>query len=282
MTSPNFSIIDSSIKNGASTNHLLVVKASKDNLTYSILDTLQNMFVALGSWNCPTADDFSGFADLMENNKENLSILKQDFGKTVVLLDTQVYTHMPDKLFLPDQAKKYLGFNHSFNSNENVHVDNISKISAKNIYWLPYDLEKFAAKTVSNFEYRHITTILINAALSSMTGLQQMLVHFSGDRLDVLVTFENTLKFCNSFIFHTAQDIIYYLLNVYKQLELDPSTLLVLTGQIEQDSDAYRIIYKYIRNVSFVKMPEIYQYCNEIKELSPQTYFSLFNTFRCV
>jgi hypothetical protein len=282
MISSNISIIDSSLKNGTSTNHLLVVKASKNNLTYSILDTSQNMFVALGSLNCPTTDDFSGFTDLIENHKENLSILKQNFGKTVVLLDTQVYTHTPDKLFLPDQAKNYLGFNHSFNSNENVHVDNISKISAKNIYWLPYDLEKFATKTLSDFEYKHITTILINAAFLSMTSQQQMLIHISEERFDIIVTFGNTMKFCNSFIFHTAQDVIYYLLNVYKQLELDPSTPLVLTGQIEQDSDEYRIIYKYIRNVSFAKMPEMYQYCNEIKKISQQTYFSLFNTFRCV
>ena len=46
---------------------------------------------------------------------------------------------------------------------------------------------------------------------------------------------------------------IYYILFTYEQLELDPNEVaLNLTGNIEEDSELYKIAYTYIKDISFV------------------------------
>ena len=283
MLRQNISIADSSVtKTGISAKHFLIVKISKNNMVYSVLDTSQNTFVAFGSWIWPAEEEFSGLTHLTNNFTDKSFILKQNFGKTLILLDSDIYTLIPEKLFITERAKEYLEFSHTFNSNENIASDNISKISAKNIYWLPSDIENLFAKTLMNFEYRHVATILINSALINTPHRKQVNANISGNRLDIIVTDNNRLNFCNSFFFDTAQDIIYYLFNVYRQQNIKTSIPLLLTGEIDKDSLAFTTIYKYIRNISFTKNSEIYQYCSEMKELKLTSYYSLFNAFLCV
>ena len=60
---------------------------------------------------------------------------------------------------------------------------------------------------------------------------------------------KNKLMFYNRFNFTTKEDVIYYLLFAIDQLKLNPEEIpVVITGNISEDN--YKIIYKYIRNVS--------------------------------
>jgi len=88
------------------------------------------------------------------------------------------------------------------------------------------------------------------------------------------------LKFCNSFTFTTAQDIIYYILNVYKKLGLDTSsTPVMLAGEITTESAAYEIIYRYIRNIYFAQRPVNIKFCEDLADVPAQMCFDLFNSF---
>jgi hypothetical protein len=62
---------------------------------------------------------------------------------------------------------------------------------------------------------------------------------------------KNKLMFYNRFDFATKEDVIYYLLFTIDQLKLNPEEIpVVITGNISEDNDNYKIIYKYVRNVS--------------------------------
>ena len=69
--------------------------------------------------------------------------------------------------------------------------------------------------------------------------------------VDAIDFVKNKLMFYNRFDFNTKEDIIYYLLFTIDQLKLNPEEIpLVITGNISEDDDNYKIIYEYIRNVS--------------------------------
>ena len=57
--------------------------------------------------------------------------------------------------------------------------------------------------------------------------------------------------FYNTFEFVSREDIIYYILFTVDQLNLNPEeTPIVISGKISKEDEYYKIIYKYIRNVS--------------------------------
>ena len=84
-----------------------------------------------------------------------------------------------------------------------------------------------------------------------------MYVNVAKTHLDVIVTNNSELLLINSFAYDTKEDFIYYILFVAEQLDLDTEKfLLTLSGVISKYDDIYKITYKYIRNINFVKVKE--------------------------
>ncbi len=280
MTSKNFSIIELS-GNDISLNHTLAIRISNRIVEYSVLDSAKKMVVALESWNIGINDDPGMLTDALEKIKNDSSLLNNEFGKVIIIPDTSIYTIIPEKLFVEKEAKKYLEFNHTIYSNEKICIDNIYQIAAKNIYGFPFEVDDIAEKKFPNYQFKHTATILIETILSLNTH-DVIFAHINGNRLDILVKKDDALKFCNSFFFASAEDIIYYILNVYQQLEMDAASIpLVFAGEIEQESTVFGIAYKYIKNVSFQNRPEHFWYCQGIQKLPGHNYFCLFKSFSC-
>ncbi len=90
------------------------------------------------------------------------------------------------------------------------------------------------------------------------------------------------LQLCNSFKFETDEDMLYFLLNVYKQLGFDTNLMpLVLKGDIEKELSKFQLIYKYIRNVSFAEETDTIKFAPFSAAILPHKYFTLFNSFAC-
>ena len=62
----------------------------------------------------------------------------------------------------------------------------------------------------------------------------------------------------NSFQYKTPEDFIYYILFTCEQLQLNPETIPVqFLGAISEESDAFKIAYKYIRNCSLLDVSNL-------------------------
>ena len=147
---------------------------------------------------------------------------------------------------------------------------------------LPFEADGFFRKSLTQFEYRHLTTVLIKAVLKSKTLQDKVLVNFDRKRMDIVIAMAGKLKFCNSFKFETDEDMLYFLLNVYKQLGFDTNMMpLVLNGEIEKESSLFNLIYKYVRNVSFAENADTIKLAPFMATVRPHNYFTLFNSFTC-
>lgn len=57
-------------------------------------------------------------------------------------------------------------------------------------------------------------------------------------------------RYYNSFHYKNKEDLLYYILLVYKMLNLDTNSYpLILSGMIEKESEIFHLLYQYIRNV---------------------------------
>jgi len=281
MVRKNLSIIDPALNNCISDNLYLSLKISDHQVDCAVFNSSDKKIIALETWSLQGNDDFFGIFEALESIVKESDLFKRTYQKTLILIDTPVYTLVPEKVYQADEAKKYLELNHTFNVNEKINVDDMLVIASKNIYLLPFEIDAAAKKLFLKYGYKHITSVLINSSLSPEASGEKVLVNISAKRLDIVISKEKKLLFCNSFVFETAEDIIYYLLHVYQQLQLDAITVpVLLSGDIEKRSIAFEIIYKYIKNVSFCRVAGM-KYFQDIQEIPEHINYCLFNSFTC-
>ena len=76
--------------------------------------------------------------------------------------------------------------------------------------------------------------------------------HHEGGKIDIILISKNHLIFINTFDYSTKEDLLYYVLFCYEQLNLNPeNSPIVLAGDFNEST--YEMIFKYIRHVSIYK-----------------------------
>jgi hypothetical protein len=90
----------------------------------------------------------------------------------------------------------------------------------------------------------------------SYTGKREKLfAYFHERRMEVFAFRKNRFKFCNSFEANRANDAMFFLLYVWKQLQLQPELdELHIVGSIPQEEWMIDTLHKYLQNVYVVNV----------------------------
>ena len=103
--------------------------------------------------------------------------------------------------------------------------------------------------------YHFLTVFLIDVLPLVKHSLgPNLYLNVQEEQLDVIILEGDKLVLCNSFLFKTPEDFIYYVLFCLEQLRLNPETIpVILSGSIEKEDANYEMLYTYIRNISFIE-----------------------------
>ncbi|HLP94982.1 MAG TPA: DUF3822 family protein [Saprospiraceae bacterium] len=97
-----------------------------------------------------------------------------------------------------------------------------------------------------------------------------------GQRMQCLVFDRTQLVFYNSFEFHKPADLLYYLLLVYKQFELNPANIPPrISGGILEDSEVYRMLMRYFPEIVFLKPDRSFHFPDDAKNLPAHFWFDI-------
>lgn len=78
----------------------------------------------------------------------------------------------------------------------------------------------------------------------------QVFLHVLEDHIDIVAFSHEELLLLNRFEYHRDEDILYYLLSMMEQLELNPETIQVYySGQLHEQESGYKLLKNYIRHV---------------------------------
>jgi hypothetical protein len=80
----------------------------------------------------------------------------------------------------------------------------------------------------------------------------QMVIHFSPNYFRVIVKRSGQLQLAQIYFYNAPLDVVYYLLKIVEELNLDKDdTYLIVSGLIEESSALYKDIESYFANVHF-------------------------------
>ena len=77
-------------------------------------------------------------------------------------------------------------------------------------------------------------------------------MNINNSKIDIILISDNQLVLINTFEYSTNEDIVYYVLFCFEQLNLNPeNSPIVISGNFSEST--YKMIFKYIRHVSVYK-----------------------------
>ncbi|MBK7883929.1 MAG: DUF3822 family protein [Chitinophagaceae bacterium] len=157
--------------------------------------------------------------------------------------------------------------------------DFLPKYNLYNIYRISSSLYKIINEKFPGCNESHQFSILPGIGDGGIT----ILCVFYNNGCSIRLQNGEDLLFTNYFVFTVPSDIVYYLLSICNNFNVDVQNVsLILSGLIEKDSILYKEIYKYFLSVSFLSSSTQYT-CQEGFNDYPQHYFNyLFEIATCV
>jgi hypothetical protein len=277
----NLSLIDESLDKNDTSKYNLNIELSLNELAYCIYDSERNKFIALENYKIKEVYNPYKLSEAIEEIFLENKWLSGNFKETRIVYINNKSTLVPVPLYDAKEEEIYFNFNHEQDDGEDVYCDKMINLNAYNLYAIPSVIRSKLRELLQEFQLHHYMTTLIESLLilnKNKLSEKNIFINVNNNCFDIILLEENKLLYNNTFQYQTAEDFIYYLLYVLQQLELNPEQISVtLMGEIEKQTPLYDIIYKYIRNINFMKRNESFQYSYVIDKISAHNYFNLFN-----
>ena len=258
----------------------LSIQVSLNGLSFCCFDTLNNTISSFNEVHFKNVSKNSKIEDLFADAFQSHPELIETYDKILVIHSNNLSTFVPEPLFDENFLGSYLQFNTKVFKTDFFAFDENVNYNMNNVY-IPYiNINNFFIDQFGTFDYKHANSILVNKLLiaSKNKDEKRMFIHINSAHFEIIVIQNQKLLLFNSFDYSRPEDFIYYILFTAEQLNLNPENfLLEIIGDITDESDYFKIAYKYIRNVSLIDVEDL-RWNNYFSEAENRKHFILFNS----
>lgn len=255
------------------TVHLKIIYDS-GQFQIAIVHEESNTFIYLQTYQLFPADQSPDPVPFLRQIFLTNENLQNDFATKTLAFGSLPTTLVPSAFFSESSAAEYLSLvNHFENAiviYEKIDAADAYQIGAMPRNWLQ-SLEEWNEKfSISPAEANVISYLLKN------NSEEMVHVYVHPHQVDIFYLNKKDLQFANQFQFHSAEDAVYYLMLIYKQLQLNAESIpLIMYGEIEPKSAIADTLNKYIRHIRFASRNTERKYSDAIVS-PPHYYFNLF------
>jgi hypothetical protein len=277
------SLIDKTFRKERTNTCHLYVQADLHGFSFSIFDPQQKKHVVFRKYFLQIGDAQENFLKQLADLLKTDDLLKLPYSSSAFLFLSQKSTLIPDAYFDQHMLKSYLGFNHDLNTLDEIHFNYISSIDAYNVF----ALHTYIASAISNnfkgvrFIHQALPIIEKTSEDSNLRQKQIMAINMNHDFFDLVLCSGGRIKLYNTFQYKEPSDLLYFILYICHQFEIDPLHLeLVLTGELSEMMSYRDAVKEYVPGAQTLKTDKntIAEGLAQVKE---STYFTLFNLIHC-
>ena len=268
----NYLFWDKRIDKKKSESYHLLMHYDSNRFSYCIFHSQQNELLGINSH--------------LLNKKNTLQkLLEQDLFKwnyqsVKINLDSNKSTIIPNSFFEKKIIEKYLYFNEKFNKNEiNFFWDELKHIDATIIYSLSKNLTSLLEQKFKKIKIQSHSSVFVESILRkcAQSKENEIFIDLSTNRFDIGIVKKSKLFLYNSFTFLSKTDFLYYVLNCYNTLNLDPKKdKLHVSGEFEE-SKIIPELKEYLYNILLQKRISGLHYSNVLNKMPDYYFHKLFN-----
>jgi len=264
----------------------LAVSVSTKKCSAVVFDTYENRFACLAE---TVIDDYLSLIEYKKTVELFLTnqFFSSDYKSVTVVYVTNKSTLVPEAVFEKELALKFLTFNHGLEFDDSVEYSFIRSGLMYCAFAIPQWLKTIVQGRFRTATFTHQSAPLIDSLLmlnKNKTLKTKLYINVESDFFDVIVVNGGNLLLSNSFCYSNSKDFIYFLMNVFEQMKLNPEiNELTFMGQIGYDSDILIQAKLFVKNIYIMSFrDELQRFSYVFDDVSLVHYVSLLNLFACV
>lgn len=279
----DFAFIDETLDINLTHMYILSIQASLNGLSFCILDPVQEKYIVFSHKNVNSELSFNDFLDNIEEYIQNTDLLNHKYKKVKFIWLSSKNTLIPKKHFKKENVKKYFEFNQKLDELDEIHFNKLKYIDAYSIYIVPNQIANIFSKQFPGINFYNQQIPFIEHSLAKYySETKKVFVNINDNFIDINLTETGKLLLYNSFVYKTEMDLIYFIMYVCNQYNLNTETTeVVLSGLIDKKSSAFSKLKDFFQHLKFDKLPEEFSYSYTFNKIPNHSFTNLFNLQLC-
>ncbi|MEA3448872.1 MAG: DUF3822 family protein [Bacteroidota bacterium] len=273
-------IIDKNLQNTGFKNCAMSVLTGPDGCCFSIQDKKENKFMAFRSFHATSEPSAK------ETDKNKKAFLTDIWGKDVAIPVQHVVYYSRDVLMLPNAFVE----GEKLNDVMQFHYPNVVD---KSLVLSEFPNQEYKlAGLVDEPMHKSLTDILRPASVElSAAALVKSALKYNNPKqpdavfvqvwdsfAEMLVFSNGSPRLFNVYNWKKSNDLVYYVLNLFKQLVLDPKTCPVMfSGWIEKNDLALIQLNKFIKHIYLETLNPDKSYSYQFQDTRPHYFVNFLN-----
>ena len=257
----------------------LLIEIGRQGISYVATNEI-NTCIALSAYHFDTGTSNDEVANYLKDIFAAQPFLQKTFKK-ISFVYAFAEAELVPKQFMNNVANnEILDLVYGDTSDRIVRNDFISSYNLNNVYGIPKQVDSVIANLFPQAQHFHLYSLLPNV---NKVACNQLYSIFSTTHITMQLFKDEKLQLIRSFNYKVPEDVLYHILNACQSFDVPVNvTTIVLNGMIDATSGLYNEVYKYFLHPVFGKLPEQFNYSEDIKKY-PSHYFShLFELAACV
>ena len=188
---------------------------------------------------------------------ESENLLQKTFKKVQIIVFTENFTLVPEKYFSDNSKIKMPEFLFEESDDAEIAVNSIVKTKSRLLFTLPTGINEVINKQIGECEIAHPLKIVLNN-LPEINKENGLVLFFDKNNFYIVLHKKNKILLTNTFKTGHANDVIYYVLATFKQLEISTSkTILFLTTTNSNPPEITDLLQPYfseIKSLNFIAL----------------------------
>ncbi|NOU60323.1 DUF3822 family protein [Marinifilum caeruleilacunae] len=275
--------VDSTFDKNKSKEYKLSIRVSSGGFSFSILDE-NKQCLALARFKAfnenSVAESLNSFKELIRNNE----LLNLTYHSVSILWVSNESILIPNEFFTEEFAFESYQLCHSLNSTQELQWNEMKHFNSKNVFAIPLDFKDLLTQHFSELQFFHHSTPFYNSAVQEEISdtHPNVFVNIQKEYFHMIIPDRNGKHFINSFHYQEDADLVYYILNVYKQQKLNNErSKLIVDGLVQDESKSIQLLKKYLAKVDVRLLPSKLRIKNEIPHKEYNQFINLLNLSEC-
>jgi hypothetical protein len=278
---PFLELFDETLDINSTENYELSVQLSTDGFAFSILDTIRNKYVLLRATD-PDENKYLA-ADKINEIISKDDFLTRHYKKINIVMPSPKLTLVPAPLFDPGKKEEYFRFNLISDENDVILSNKIPDPDAYAVFSVPkavYDVARHFWPATHVF---HHSRPLLNHVSHTCRSAGDHYIHIHVERefFNLMICNNSNLNFINTFNYRNISDILYYVLNVFRNMGMSNDETIHFSGLTEKYDDLYSNFAIYIRNLKFTEPSGNFTWSYVFNDIELHRYINLFTAANC-
>ncbi len=255
-------------------NSVLLLIAGTRHCSFAVMNHLSKQLVEFGYFTAEDEEDYLRFF-------EETGLMNSRYYQSAIAYDASESVQVPAAVYKHEEGSLYLNSVYGNAIQANTVSENLPALNLYNVYRMPSGLHTSINRKFLSGKYWHLYTVILKNLASQ--DIDSIFIDFKTDEFSLIAIRKNKLMLCQTFSYHTPEDVLYYLLKSCQQLNFSQQAVRIgLSGLIEKDSAVYRELYKYFINLEFELLAGGVKLTDALSIHPPHYYSSISKLAACV